>query len=95
MEFLGVIDAFDLIVGGEEVAGGKPDPEMIHMILDRLGIDRSQAVMVGNAISDVQMGISAGVKACIGVLTGFATAEEFRTFTPFIARDVSEISVRP
>ena len=42
----------------------------------------------------VEMGIRAGVKACVGVLTGFATAEEFRPLTPFIARDVSEISVR-
>jgi phosphoglycolate phosphatase-like HAD superfamily hydrolase len=68
---------------------------MIHIILDRLGIDRSQAVMVGDALSDVQMGISAGLKACIGVLTGFATAQQLRTLTPFIARDVSELRVGP
>jgi phosphoglycolate phosphatase-like HAD superfamily hydrolase len=94
MEFLGVIDTLDLIVGGEEVARSKPDPEMIHIILDRLGIGRSQAVMVGDALSDVQMGINAGLKASIGVLTGFATAEQIRTLTPFIARDVSELAVR-
>jgi len=95
MEFMGVSDTLDLIVGGEEVARGKPDPEMIHIILDRLGIDRSQAVMVGDALSDVQMGINAGLKASIGVLTGFATEDQFRTLTPFIARDVSVITVRP
>jgi phosphoglycolate phosphatase len=94
MEFMGVNDTIDLIVGGEEVARAKPDPEMIHIILHRLGIGRSQAVMVGDALSDVQMGIKAGLKASIGVLTGFATAEQMRTLTPFIARDVSELSVR-
>ena len=94
MEFMGVSDTLDLIVGGEEVARSKPDPEMIHIILDRLGIGRSQAVMVGDALSDVQMGINAGLKASIGVLTGFATAEQLRTLTPFIARDVSELAVR-
>jgi phosphoglycolate phosphatase-like HAD superfamily hydrolase len=94
MEFMGVGDTLDLIVGGEEVARSKPDPEMIHIILDRLRIDRSQAVMVGDALSDVQMGINAGLKASIGVLTGFATAEQLRTLTPFIARDVSELAVR-
>jgi len=95
MEFMGISDTLDLVVGGEEVARSKPDPEMIHIILDRLGIGRSQAVMVGDALSDVQMGINAGLKACIGVLTGFATAEQIRTLTPFIARDVSELAVRP
>jgi len=94
MEFMGVSDTLDLVVGGEEVARSKPDPEMIHIILDRLGIARSQAVMVGDALSDVQMGINAGLKASIGVLTGFATAEQIRTLTPFIARDVSELAVR-
>jgi phosphoglycolate phosphatase len=94
MEFMGVSDTLDLIVGGEEVARGKPDPEMIHIILDRLGIGSSKAVMVGDALSDVQMGINAGLKASIGVLTGFATEDQFRTLTPFIARDVSELAVR-
>ena len=94
MEFMGVSDTLDLVVGGKEVARSKPDPEMIHIILDRLGIGRSQAVMVGDALSDVQMGINAGLKASVGVLTGFATAEQLRTLTPFIARDVSELAVR-
>jgi phosphoglycolate phosphatase-like HAD superfamily hydrolase len=94
MEFLGVSDKLDMIVGGEEVTSAKPDPEMIHIILDRLGIGSSKAVMVGDALSDVQMGINAGLKASIGVLTGFATEDQFRTLTPFIARDVSELSVR-
>jgi HAD superfamily hydrolase (TIGR01509 family) len=94
MEFMGVSDTLDLVVGGEEVARSKPDPEMIHIILDRLGISRSHAVMVGDALSDVQMGINAGLKASVGVLTGFATAEQLRTLTPFIARDVSELAVR-
>ena len=93
MEFMGVSHSLDLIVGAEEVAHAKPDPEMIHIILDRLGIGRSQAVMVGDALSDVQMGIAAGLKASVGVLTGFATAEQLRTLTPFIARDVSELAV--
>jgi phosphoglycolate phosphatase len=94
MDFIGANHTLDLIVGGEDVVRPKPDPEMIHIILDRLGIGRSQAVMVGDALSDVQMGISAGLKASIGVLTGFATAEQLQTLTPFIARDVSELAVR-
>jgi phosphoglycolate phosphatase-like HAD superfamily hydrolase len=93
MEFMGASDTLDLVVGGEEVARSKPDPEMIHIILDRLRVDRSQAVMVGDALNDVQMGANAGLKASIGVLTGFATAEQMLALTSFVAQDVSEIAV--
>jgi phosphoglycolate phosphatase len=95
MEFLGVGDTLDLIVGGEEVTRSKPDPEMLHLMLERLGVDRSRAVMVGDALNDVQMGLNAGLKASIGVLTGFATAAQLLELTPFVARDVSEIAVLP
>jgi phosphoglycolate phosphatase-like HAD superfamily hydrolase len=50
--------------------------------------------MVGDALNDVQMGANAGLKASIGVLTGFATAEQMQTLTPFIVRDVGELAVR-
>jgi phosphoglycolate phosphatase len=95
MEFLGVSAALDLVVGGEEVARPKPDPEMLNLILERLAVDPRHAVMVGDAVNDVQMGLNAGLKASIGVLTGFASADRLRELTPFVARDVSEIGVRP
>jgi HAD superfamily hydrolase (TIGR01549 family) len=93
MEFIGVNDILDLVVGGEEVTHPKPDPEMIHFILARLDIDPAQTVMVGDALNDVQMGLNAGIKAAIGVLTGFATAEQLQALTPFVARDVSALEV--
>jgi len=95
MDFIGVSEMLDLIVGGEDVVRSKPDPEMIRLILDRLEVGPSRAVMVGDALTDVQMGINAGLKASIGVLTGFASAEQFKTLTPFLAGDVSEIEVCP
>jgi phosphoglycolate phosphatase len=95
MDFMGASDTLDLVVGGEEVSRSKPDPEMIRLILDRLGVDRSQAVMVGDALNDVQMGINAGLKASVGVLTGFATAEQMRGLTSYVAQDVSELAVLP
>jgi phosphoglycolate phosphatase len=95
MDFLGFGDKIDLVVGGEEVTRSKPDPEMIHLILTRLGIDRSQAVMVGDALNDVQMGLRAGLRASVGVLTGFATRDQMQAVTPFVARNVSELAVLP
>jgi HAD superfamily hydrolase (TIGR01549 family) len=95
MDFLGVSGDIDLVVGGEEVARSKPDPEMLHLVLERLQVDPQRAVMVGDAVNDVQMGLSAGFKAAIGVLTGFASADQLRARTPFVAADVGEIAIKP
>jgi phosphoglycolate phosphatase-like HAD superfamily hydrolase len=95
MDFLGLGDTIDMVVGAEQIARSKPAPDMIHLILKTLGIEPSQAVMVGDALTDLQMGLNAGLKASIGVLTGFATRDQMQSRTPFIARDVSELTVLP
>ena len=92
-DFLGFGDVVDIVVGADDVSRPKPDPEQIELILKAFSMDRSQAVMVGDALTDVQMGINADVKASIGVLTGFATAAQLQAITPYIARDVSEIHI--
>ncbi len=93
MEFMGFGDQIDLVVGAEQVTRPKPAPDMIDLILKTLGLQPIQAVMVGDALTDVQMGRNAGLKASVGVLSGFATAEQLRALTPFVARDVSELTV--
>jgi phosphoglycolate phosphatase len=95
VDFLGFGGKIDLLVGADQVARPKPAPDMIHLILNTLDIKPSRAVMVGDALTDIQMGINAGLKASIGVLSGFATAEQLRTLTPFVAWDLSEFAVLP
>lgn len=93
MEHLGLKDEFDLIIGAEAVKKGKPDPEMVLAILNQLVVSREHAVMVGDALTDILMGTNAGLKASIAVLTGFATYEECRTITPYIAESIAQIEV--
>jgi phosphoglycolate phosphatase-like HAD superfamily hydrolase len=90
---MGFGDQIDLVVGAEQVTRPKPAPDMVDLILKTLGIQPIQAVMVGDALTDVQMGRNAGLKASVGVLSGFATAEQLRALTPFVAQDVSELTV--
>ena len=91
MDFLGFGDKIDLIVGADQVEKPKPDPEIAHIILDNLKISPSNAVIVGDAESDVLVGVNARLKASIGVLTGFASFEDLKRITPYVAQDVSEI----
>ncbi len=50
-------------------APSKPQPQMLLGILDELGVDRRQALMVGDTTFDLDMAKNAGVDA-VAVLTG-------------------------
>jgi phosphoglycolate phosphatase len=92
--FLGLEEKIDIVLGADHVKESKPDPEMIFKILKELNIQPDNAIMVGDALIDVQMGINAGLKASIGVLTGFATAQQLFKVTPYVARDISRIYIK-
>jgi pyrophosphatase PpaX len=58
----GLEDAFQVIVGADEVIHPKPHPEPVLMALERLGAPAAGAVFVGDSRHDVECGRAAGVK---------------------------------
>ncbi len=93
MGCLGFADTIDLVIGADDVSRPKPDPEQINFILNVFKTDRENAIMVGDAMTDVQMGVNAGLRASIGVLTGLATKEQLKSITPYVVEDVSKIEI--
>jgi len=55
---------FACVVGGEQVANGKPAPDMVNRILTITGRLRGEALMVGDTTFDVEMAHNAGVDSC-------------------------------
>lgn len=91
--FLDIIDKIDLVAGADLVKISKPDPEMIDLILEELQVDKTNTVMIGDAITDVQIGSNAKLKASIGLLSGLSDYEQLKKFTPYIAEDISKIEI--
>ncbi|WP_059103345.1 pyrophosphatase PpaX [Shouchella shacheensis] len=52
---------FDVVIGLDDVSSAKPDPEPIHLALERLGARREEAIMVGDNSHDIEAGKNAGV----------------------------------
>lgn len=50
-------------------ATSKPDPLMINLLLDKLDIERSNAIMVGDSSYDLEMAMNAGIPS-LGVTYG-------------------------
>ncbi|GGK98786.1 HAD superfamily hydrolase (TIGR01509 family) [Curtobacterium luteum] len=65
------------VTSSEDVEQAKPDPGIIQVALDRAGVDAGEAVMVGDAVWDVESAGRVGVTS-IGVMTGGVGGDELR-----------------
>ena len=70
---LEINDLFDVIVGSEDVEKCKPDPDMLHLILDSYGYspEHDFAIMVGDNDKDMEAARRAGIAGAF-VTWGFS-----------------------
>ena len=59
----------------------KPDPTVVHDILDIARVSREDVLYVGDSGVDMQTAANAGVTAC-GVTWGFRPRTELEAFNP-------------
>jgi phosphonatase-like hydrolase len=70
----------DADVTSDEVPRGRPHPDMIRLLMARLGIaNASHVAKVGDTQADLEEGVNAGCGLIIGVTTGSYTAEQLRS----------------
>ena len=63
LEVCGLWDGVELLVSAEDVRRGKPDPEAVHLALDRLGLRAPREVLfVGDSPFDLRAGRAAGTR---------------------------------
>jgi putative hydrolase of the HAD superfamily len=61
---IGLGDRFDVVMTSEEAGAAKPDPDIFQAALDHLGVDRDEAVMVGDSWpADILGARAAGIVA--------------------------------
>jgi phosphoglycolate phosphatase len=61
----------------------KPDPRMLHEIIQHTHTAKDRALMVGDSIHDLQMAINAPISA-IGVSCGAHSAESLQQYNPLL-----------
>jgi putative hydrolase of the HAD superfamily len=62
---------FDAAVVSGEIGTGKPEPEIFHHLLERLGVTPGEVLMVGNSLArDIMGGKRAGLHTCWLALEG-------------------------
>ncbi|HVH10706.1 MAG TPA: pyrophosphatase PpaX [Gemmatimonadales bacterium] len=68
-------DAFDVVVGADEVTHPKPHPEPVRVALERLGAPASSAVFIGDSRHDIECGRAAGVRTAAVLWGPFARGD--------------------
>jgi pyrophosphatase PpaX len=58
----GLAPYFRVVVGGDDVARGKPDPEPVALALRQLVCEARSAVMIGDSPHDLEAGHAAGTR---------------------------------
>ncbi|WP_434449915.1 HAD family hydrolase [Lentzea sp. E54] len=77
----GLREEFAVVVGADQVAKPKPDPESGFLVLRRLGVAAANAVMVGDTTHDVLMAHAAGM-ASVGVTYGVHSVDQLLSANP-------------
>jgi HAD superfamily hydrolase (TIGR01509 family) len=76
LERAGLLDRFEVLATGEEVAAHKPDPAVYHLALDRLGLPARDAVAFEDTAHGVAAARGAGLR-CVAVPNPHADQARF------------------
>ncbi len=91
LELCGLTPFFPVLVAGDDVQSGKPDPECVLKALSELGVEAFGALMVGDSVHDVEAGMRAGTSAAF-VTWGAGTLQSLGDVQPaFICEEVGEL----
>jgi HAD superfamily hydrolase (TIGR01509 family) len=70
-------DVISAVIGSSDVESAKPQPDLVEVALQKVGVTTDRAVFVGDTVWDVEAASRAGVR-CVGVVTGGICAAELR-----------------
>ena len=68
---LEIYDHFDTIICGDEVANGKPNPEMFNESIDRFNLNKNDCLIFEDSLEGISGAINSGIKA-IGVTSSYS-----------------------
>lgn len=72
---------FAYTVGGDNGFGLKPEPGMLHKIMEELKVERDRTVLIGDSTNDITGGHNAGIKVC-AVGYGMGNREKMAACSP-------------
>lgn len=92
MDYCGILQYIDFVVGAWDVQNPKPDPEGLLWAAEQFGLFRQEILYCGDSLVDAKTAQNAGIDFC-PVLNGTTTAEEFEAIPHvYIAADLNQLA---
>ena len=82
---LGILDAFDVLIGREDVIYPKPHPEPVQKAVQALGAQLEKTWMIGDTCMNMIAAREAGVLG-VAVTCGYGDLESLKSCTEYIAQ---------
>ena len=76
-------ELFDIVVGGDDVTKGKPDPDGFIKACHDLNVKPDRSAYVGDTVSDMVMGKNGGAAMVVGLETGLFSSFELQKETEY------------
>lgn len=73
---------YDKLITATDVAGGRPEPDMILFAAEKFEVKPSEILKIGDSIIDIEEGKNAGCALSIGITTGAHTSEQLKSANP-------------
>lgn len=74
---------FDELITASDVNGNRPDPDMIWLAMEKLGIENAEEVVkIGDSVIDIEEGKNGGCRLSIGITTGAHNFKQLQTANP-------------
>ena len=89
---LNIYNYFDMIITGDDVKEHKPSPEGITVFLDKFNIKRSQALIIGDAPTDIKAARLAGIKCASVIWDSYAKEKVLTLGSDYVFETVSALS---
>jgi HAD superfamily hydrolase (TIGR01549 family) len=92
-----MIEAFDIeeyittMVCADDGIKAKPAPDMVLAICNRMNIDPSKTMVIGDTIADLKMARAAGAGLVVGVLSGVSSARDLVEYADVLIESVDEM----
>jgi len=83
LEHFGMDKMFAVILGDGDVSQNKPDPEMLYLAMEKMGVGKEETIFVGDSAIDIQTGRNAGIRV-FAVPTGNTDQEDLAKAQPTV-----------
>jgi phosphoglycolate phosphatase len=88
---LSVESFVDALVCGDDGLPPKPAADMVWAVCQATGVEPAQAVVVGDSVTDLEMGRAAGAGLVIGVLSGVAPEDVLAPHADVLLESVADL----